>query len=173
MRFFQEEKMRSVREKGFTLVELAVVIVIIGVLAALALPRFRDAVERSKAGESFKYLAAVKSAQERYVARKGAYASAVSLLDIQMQDGPGAVTLLYFDQGSMKDDTTDAASDEDTAPYESGWRLTLTRKTGSGGYGQYTVTFNQDGFINDSKVSTIAKLPAINPLAAGGNLRGR
>ena len=58
------------KQGGFTLVELAVVIVIIGILAAFAVPRFRDAVERSKAGEAFNYLSAVRSAQERYHGRQ-------------------------------------------------------------------------------------------------------
>ena len=59
--------------KGFTLVELAVVIVIIGVLAAFGVPRFLQSVERSKAAEAFQYLAAVRSAQERYISQAGAF----------------------------------------------------------------------------------------------------
>ncbi len=59
--------------KGFTLVELAVVIVIIGVLAAFGVPQFLKSVERSKAAEAFNYLSAVRSAQERFLAKNGSY----------------------------------------------------------------------------------------------------
>src|SRR5438046_9740440 len=70
--------------KGFTLVELAVVIIIIGVLAAFAVPRFLDSVERSKSAEAFNYLSAVRAAQERYQTRQGTYCDDVTKLDIQM-----------------------------------------------------------------------------------------
>src|SRR5713226_2522631 len=70
--------------KGFTLVELAVVIVIIGVLAAFGVPRFIKSVERSKASESFAYLSAVRAGQERYHARQGTYSSTITDLDIKL-----------------------------------------------------------------------------------------
>ena len=63
---------------GMSLVELAVVVIIIGVIAAFGVPRLIKNVERSKAGEAFQYLAAIRSAQERHQARQGAYASDLS-----------------------------------------------------------------------------------------------
>ena len=72
----------SRRRAGFTLVELAVVIVIIGVLAAFGVPRFIKSVEKSKATEAFEYLASVRTSQERYQAQYGTYATNVTDLDI-------------------------------------------------------------------------------------------
>src|SRR5438445_13120620 len=83
---------RAKGRKGFTLVELAVVIVIIGVLAAFGVPRFLKSVERAKAAEAFSYLSAVRAAQERYNAREGTYASDLTALDIKLQS-PKYVTV--------------------------------------------------------------------------------
>jgi prepilin-type N-terminal cleavage/methylation domain-containing protein len=69
--------------KGFTLAELAVVIVIIGVLAAFGVPRFLKSVERSKACEALAYFSAVWSSQERYLAHYNQYSTDISLLEIQ------------------------------------------------------------------------------------------
>jgi len=141
-------KMQLKRRGGFTLVELAVVIVIIGVLAAFGVPRFLKSVERAKAAEAFAYLSAVRSAQERYAARQGTYAANVTDLDIS-QSPP-----TYFTVGTV------AAGD--SGSLESSWSLTLTRTGPSSGYGAYTVIFTQDGL--DTTNSTIVGLPDINPM---------
>ena len=138
--------------KGFTLVELAVVIVIIGVLAAFGVPRFLKSVERTKASEAFAYLSAVRGAQERYIAKEGIYADEISKLDIT-QAAPK-----YFD-------TVDAVITSNDAGVPK-WKLTLTRDATSSSYGAYTVCFTQNGFASESTIlSTIAS--DISPLSAG------
>jgi prepilin-type N-terminal cleavage/methylation domain-containing protein len=134
--------------KGFTLVELAVVVVIIGVLAAFGVPRLLKAVERSKASEAFAYHTAVRSAQERYHARQATYADAINLLDIKVS------TPKYFTVGTLSAGSTGSLEDS--------WSLTLTRTGASAGYGAYTVTFTDEGF--DAANSTIAGTD-INPMA--------
>jgi len=136
------------RRRGFTLVELAVVVVIIGVLAAFAVPRFMASVERSKAAEAFNYLASIQSAQERYHARQGTYAGDVTDLDIKM------TSLKYFTVGTIEAGTT--------ASLEDSWTLTLTRTGASAGYGDYTVIFTEQGY--DGTNSSIKDKSDINPM---------
>lgn len=59
--------------KGFTLVELMVVIVIIGVLAAVAIPKFTAATNKAKASEFPTVLSQIVTAQEAALAESDAY----------------------------------------------------------------------------------------------------
>ena len=136
------------KRRGFTLVELAVVVVIIGVLAAFAVPRFLASVERSKAAEAFNYLSSVQAAQERYHARQGTYAADLADLDIKLTSPK------YFTVGTVTAGSTTSLEDS--------WQLSLTRSGASAGYGEYTVTFSEQGY--DNAASTIKDLPAINPM---------
>lgn len=61
--------------KGFTLIELMVVIVIIGILAAIAIPKFMDATVKAKVAEIPTVIMTLEHAQLAYLAEK-AYLSA-------------------------------------------------------------------------------------------------
>ena len=77
--------MKNVNKKGFTLIELLVVVLIIGILAAVALPQYFKAVEKSRATEALSVMGSLASAMERarLVRSDNTYPANFEELDIQ------------------------------------------------------------------------------------------
>lgn len=59
-------------KKGFTLIELVVVIAILGILAAVAIPRFVSATDKARQSTHDANMRTIESAANMYVAEKGA-----------------------------------------------------------------------------------------------------
>ena len=73
-------KKRLSNRKGFTLVELLVVVAILGILAAIAIPRFTSANETARGAKIQADLRTIESAASLYQASAGATAAAIATL---------------------------------------------------------------------------------------------
>jgi type IV pilus assembly protein PilA len=67
--------MKTLKKRGFTLIELMIVVAIIGILAAIAIPNFIKFQARSKQGEAKTNLKSAFTAEKSYYAEKDSYAS--------------------------------------------------------------------------------------------------
>ena len=76
-------------KKAFTLIELLVVVLIIGILAAIALPQYMKAVEKTRASEAITLLETYIRAQEMYRTATGDYAADLDALDITLPNISG------------------------------------------------------------------------------------
>lgn len=68
---------------GFSIIEIIVVIVVIGIMLTVALPKYNRVVEKSRQSEAFTNLAAIRASQARYHAEKGEWADDWEDLDAE------------------------------------------------------------------------------------------
>ncbi|MDD6152675.1 MAG: prepilin-type N-terminal cleavage/methylation domain-containing protein [Elusimicrobia bacterium] len=119
--------------KGFTLIELLVVVLIIGILAAMAMPQYFKAVERSRMSEAVTLLGNIAQAQQRKYLQINKYTENYQGLDVAPK---GATGDTYHTKG-----TTDAPGNGfavviDGTAFTAG-QATATRETQTGGTLQY------------------------------------
>ena len=116
-KFIQHFNSRNQSEKGFTLVELLVVIIIIGILGAIALPSFLNQDVKAKQTEAKQNVALVNKTQNSFRAENSAFATSFDVLAIGSVtgNGTGQTSNYNYTIASGTETATIIASAKDTA----------------------------------------------------------
>ena len=94
--------------RGFTLLEIMVTIIIIGVIAVIAIPRFNYAVEKTKSAEGVHILESLREAQKAYYFEHESYAN--SLEGQQLEIDPNDFVSKNFNTPEISNDSNKVAS---------------------------------------------------------------
>ncbi|MBL7197860.1 MAG: prepilin-type N-terminal cleavage/methylation domain-containing protein [Candidatus Omnitrophica bacterium] len=122
------------RKKGFTLLELIIVIIVIGILASIALPRYLAVAERARMTEGKNILGILRGAQLRYEAEHQTFAGNFSDLDI------GITASKYFDD-PIDDDNVESGTINTTIAI-------VTRNTIDAGTYNYNISITGEGVFD-------------------------
>jgi len=128
--------MRKNRKRGFTLIELMTVVIIVGILASVAVPLYRGQVKRAMAAEGAALVGSVRTAERVYYAEHGEY--------LPVEDGGGSNDPLGID-------TTGNKYFKSYSVKVSGNTFKAST-TGTGDAADITVTIDQDGKLEYSGI---------------------
>ena len=88
-------------QKGFTLIELMIVIAIVGILAAVALPAYQDYTVRAKISEPLAILGEGKTSVSEYFIANGELPASATAAGIRTSIGTDLVSALSYSAGNL------------------------------------------------------------------------
>jgi len=96
--------MKKAIQKGFTLIELMIVVAIIGILAAIAIPAYQDYTIRAQVTEGLNLMSDMKAGVAEWYAQEGSWPSSLVQIGISSGD-PTAKSGKYVSQIDVQDGT--------------------------------------------------------------------
>ncbi len=136
-------------QKGFTLIELMIVVAIIGILAAIAIPQYQDYIARSQATRVLGEISAAKTATEESLSR-GVFPNTPGALGMTSSNlMAGQVPAVTFASNGQGAGTIVATFGTDAAAVIATKTMTLTRDV-NGNWVCTTTLVEADGYVPGS-----------------------
>ena len=105
--------MKRANQKGFTLIELMIVIAIVGILSAVALPAYQDYTVRAKVTEGMVLAGALKTGITEYYYSEGSFGSTLGDMGLTSTENSDLVDSVTYAAGLITIDMTATAGDGD------------------------------------------------------------
>ena len=96
----QETQSSKTFNKGFTLIEMLVVVLIIGILAAIALPQYQHTVDKARYAALMDITRAIADANERFYLVNDRYSTNFNQLDVDISANSVSGSIVSFDWGN-------------------------------------------------------------------------
>jgi len=82
-------------KKGFTLLEVLIVVIIIGILATIALPQYTATIEKARSGEAIINVGSIRVALDRYWYQNGAMPKNDDFTELDIDNPNAVINKLY------------------------------------------------------------------------------
>ena len=132
-----KEIKKKKKNKGFTLIEILVAVLILAILVAIAVPSYMRAVERSRTSDPINTLKSIAKAEQVQRLRAGEYTNQTQELDLQLTDYPAGNTVAgdtfegqYYTYKVYGEDEAAALAKRKTTDPEEEYELSIDYGTG-------------------------------------------